>query len=233
MTVSAPVVLVSGVSNTTKAVQSTASFTPTAFAVVVAVCAVREATAGAPAPDIVVTNSHAGAWSWEELTISDAAGNRHTLSAFIAAAPAGPGAGTVTFQPTENVNRLEWLVFEVTGASADTNNNATPAVSTSATPSLTLPGSPVSTSIVIGLIAAVADTDGVDPGAGYTEFHQSSGTSTTLQAQYVLSPSSTTVDWSGCPTTSNLLVAFELEAEPTDLLPSALSIRRRLRRSRH
>jgi hypothetical protein len=227
VSIGAPVELTSNISNSTLASRTTASFTPTAGSIVIACCAVREATGGAPAPDITISNTHAGSWSWDRITISDAAANRHTLAAFVAEAPSAPGAGTVTFSLSENVNRTEHAIFEV-GAALSSIAGTITGTGTTATPSVTLTSSPAADSVIIGVLASVAHTATITPGAGFTTLLQTPSTSlTALHIEYDLTPTGTTVDWSGAGTTSNLAIAFEIPAAAVGLPPSMLVRRRR------
>lgn len=227
MSISTPVELTSNISNSSATNRPTASYLPTASGISIACCAAREFTGGSPAPDLTISNSHAGSWAWDEFTVSDAATNRHTLGVFPAQTPAITGAGITTFTAAETCNRWEWIVTEVTGGLPDITNFII-GTSTSATPSVTLPNSPASDSVVIGVIASVAHTGTIGAGSGFTTLVQTPTTSqTALHVEYNLAPSGTSVAWTGCGTTSNLLIAFEIPAAAVGIPPSVFVRRRR------
>jgi hypothetical protein len=230
VTIGTPLVLVSGTSASNQISRTSATFTPTAGIELIVACAARENTGGAPAPDLTISNSGPGTFNWNEITVSNAASNRHTASVWGALTPGNAGTLALTFTASENCNRWEWIIFEVSGCADAIDTNSVTGLDTTTTPSATLPSAPALTSVVIGVLASVADTDGVAPGSGFTELYDTSpGTSTTLETEYKTNTTSTTVDWSGADPTSNLYIAFELTAESQEMAPSIITPRRRRR----
>lgn len=212
MAISSPTELFTpGTSNSSKINHSSGAFTPGAGDLVIIAAAVRETSGGGSAPSMTISQTHGEAWSWTKITRSNGDGNAHTLSLWYAVAPSGAGEGVVTVEADEACNRWEVVGVGVSGASgAIVNFNS--AESASGSPSITLPSAPASTSVVLGFIASVGDSDGVTPGASFTEISESSGTSTTLQAQFDETSPGATCDWSGAATASNLMIALEIVA---------------------
>ncbi len=227
MAIGTPTILTAGTSNTNAISRTTAVFTPTAGAELFATCTGRETTASAPAPDLTISNSGTGSFAWNEITISNSTGSEHTSSLWYARTPVGAGSPAITFTASENCNRWEWAVWEVSQC-ADTIDNSVTGLDTTTTPSTTLPSAPVASSIVMGILASVADSTGVSAGSGFTELYDSSpGTATTLEVEWKTGTTGTTVDWSGADTTSNLMIAVELTFEDLTWNPGLLSRRRR------
>lgn len=204
--------LTSGVNDQNLPSRATGPFAPTVGRTLLAACVARETTGGSPAPDLAVA-ANSGTWSWAEVTVSNSASNRATLSVFLATVPADAIPNTsLTFTPGENCNRWDWAVWELTGAVLPLARSIT-GVSTSATPGVTLGGSPDADSIVFGIIASVALNAGVTPGSGFTELVDTANSNqTALQVQYDATAPGTGCAWADCGTTSNLMIAIELSA---------------------
>lgn len=213
MAISTPAIVISPATNDQNATdRTTAAGAPTVGSCFVLAAYARETTGGAPAPDIGLTATQ-GTWSFTEYTVSDSKTNRHTLSAWKAVTPSYGSNPAFVVDPDENCNRWGWLAFEILGTNSATVIQSKTGTSSSATPSLTLDSPPSADNIVIGICASVALGAGITPGSGYTEIGDTANANlTALQAQWRTGSTSTTVAWADCGTTSNLLIALEIEA---------------------
>lgn len=218
MALGVPAVLGTPVSTFTATPVSSFNYTglnPTAGRVITVVASARKADASNPAATLNVSMSGAGAWSWTSEQQTGSTGFRHTTAVFRALVPASPGTGlTLTISSDVPVDRRKAIVTEQSGADPAFYNVAK-GTSTSATPSLTLPAAPASASYKLGVITSVGDSDGVAPGAtaAMTELAEvgSSSVGAMLQVQYRTGVTTTAVDWQGCNTSHNQMIAWEVK----------------------
>lgn len=165
--------------------------------------------------------------SWTHLATTARNGDAW-VDAFYAQAGSSPGSGTIAFSITGNATDQRWsdIVVHIIEVPSSFNTSSPVAQSKAilssgahTTLSGTLDSSPAATSLVIGMIAQMGDTDGViTPGGNYTELADTStgtgGADVTVETEYDDSPGSTTVDWSGLANAgSNVTVGAALALE--------------------
>jgi hypothetical protein len=118
-----------------------------------------------------------------------------------------PGTGTVTINGfgTPGTTRAAMHVMEVVGAQRIRQTQI--GTTTSANPSITLPYTPLPSSLVIGAIGLYGVT--IPPGANFTELSESNA-NRALQTQYDLTNATSTVDWSLGASTLCAMAAIEI-----------------------
>jgi hypothetical protein len=182
---------------TSAATVTTASFTPTAGALLVAEYGARIVSADGGEPTI--SSSPSLTWTQAYAVIRNAgaaSGNRQRLACWTATAPSAV-ATTVTCGST-SAGRSGVAVREITGASATTN--ADTATAGGGRPTVTLPTAPATTSIVLG--ASFMQGVATDPPPGFTELSDTLiGGDWTLETVYSAVPPPTAFQW---PTSANL-----------------------------
>ena len=181
-------------------------------------------------PDITMTNTHSGSWSWTRVQQNEAA--NHCTVVFYAVAPAS-SSGTVKFTNTldpATMNRGRWIVTRIEDTSGIINTHGES--NTSDTVKIFLPDLPYYNSVVIGVMGAAGDYDGVLPGsARFTELSEGSGVSaerTTLQVQYDNNAPKRDVLWAGLGTVGSNYIVLEVKAlspqvPPVSTAPTAVN----------
>jgi hypothetical protein len=151
---------------------TTGSFTPVAGSLLVAVLTTGDF--GAAIGTQSISNTHAGSWSWTQLTqIHEATYSR--MSLYYAIVPTSPGNGTITFTYTNNRETVAANVYEITGVDTSTPVvQSKLATGTGTSRSTTLDSTPASDSLIFGFVADswAANVPTITPGAGYTTLHQ-------------------------------------------------------------
>lgn len=223
MAVSAPVLATPAVTGVTSAGTgfsvTTASFTPTADGLLVAIVSERVAS-GSGLPSTV---SGAGLTWTKRQEIQQAGGDAVCLAIWTAPVGSSPTAGTVTGSWASGAH-ISLMVVQVTGhdPAAPITQGVT-AQGTAATLTATLPASPATDSLII---AAVADLTGagIDPDIDYTELAETSVGSTPLntQAQYRNGNADTTAAWSSLAAVNNVAAAIEIAAAATTAGPNII-----------
>lgn len=200
MALGTPTNKTSGGNSASAGSNTTASFTPTAGALILAVCAIAR---GSNVPTtIALTTSITGlVGSWTEVTIRNTGGSAK-ISLFYIMAGASPSSGTITFTYSGGTNpiRQAWIVDEVTGADpttpiSESNTNQT----TGTTLSSTL-GGIAGNNKAYGACMSV-NASSITVGSGETEILESSSggaSEARLQTEY---GTTVGVDWSGLDTT--------------------------------
>lgn len=165
-------------------------------------------------PDVTMTTTHSGSWSWTKYQINEAA--NHCTAIWYAVAPAS-SSGTATFTNTlspSDMNRGRWTVTKVQDTSGITNTYGES--NTTDTVKIFLPNLPYYNSVVMGVIGAAGDYDGVIPGSSrFIELSEVTGTSaerTTLQVQYDNNAPKRDVLWAGLGTVGSNYIVLEIKA---------------------
>lgn len=192
-----PTNVISGGNATTTSSDTTASFTPTANALIlVSAYAVR----GSNTPTtIAISATHTGlVGSWTEVTLRNAGGTIKG-SLFYILAGASPSSGTLTFtySGASDPIRKVWIVDEVTGASGVSESASNETTGTTLTVTLTgIAGNNKSYASVCNVNVA-----SITVGSGETEIIEvTSGGANNARGQTEYG-TSTTPDWSGLAAT--------------------------------
>lgn len=196
---------------------TTASITPTNNRTLLLLFGFNNANATTAPTISSISNSAglSGVSSWTAIASStrEAGGGDAFVAAYWATTTSSPGTGTVTVNLSGQITAARCLVVELDNAASvspvvqfKTGTNA------AATPSLTLDSAPSATSMVVGLIVARSDADGITEGSGFTEFYDGTVGTAGYQAQYILNTGASAVGWSGAGTAGNAYLAFEIAA---------------------
>jgi len=194
------------------------SVSPSANALLLAVVGcVKGSSGGNP---ILTTASDTltgtGAWTLRaNISQGDVSGIDNEIGIFTAQAGATPGSGTITVNWTNSSSRNVLYVVEITGhdTSAPVTQQQT-GVNASATPSITLGATPATDALVFAAVSAYGDTDGITPGAAFTELADaqagSSAPNCRLEVEYDVDSAATTCDWSAVTAINNCCGALEI-----------------------
>lgn len=182
---------------------ATGSLSPTGNALLVVFLGARSGvTTTMSSPAVADTFTGTGAWSVHQL--AQTGGASHSTHLYVATAQAGssPGTGTITASwslSSGSTTRRVLAPLEVTGfntAAPVTQSNKNSG--TGATLTVTLSGSPVSTSLVLGAVASV-NASGADPSSvDFTELSDTSAGAApelTLEIMYDSADADTTAEW--------------------------------------
>lgn len=205
-----------GTGTTSWAPTATITVSPGAMVIVYAY-AREETSGGSPAnPDITLSNTHAGTWSWTKFgPISTGLTNEQCLVVWTAIVPPEATTGQISFAYNKATTQRGAGMLQITGVLGTAlQSKIIAAASTSATPSVTFTSALTAGSAVLAFIFSSADSDGFTAGSGYTIALQRARVTTApggaLASEYNLSPSSTTVGFSGANTSANVIIALEL-----------------------
>lgn len=201
-------VLASGITGAaTTGTTTTASFTPTANALLAAFFSGMDESVGAIASSFTVTDSASLTWTSRAIA-SNAGGYFHQGRVWTAQVGGSPSSMTVTFGCGSNSHsQRQWVVIEVTDGSGV--GAAAGAVTTTANGSytLTLSGTPASSSVILACVGCdVSGTTAIPfqpvvPGTGWTEIWEAYDATTSPnrhsygQAQRITGHTSTSVTW--------------------------------------
>lgn len=222
MALSTPSQKVSSVSTATGFSIASASFTPTANALLLVVCTALDGSVNTR-----TASGCSGTHSvFTEITQKwQGSANRSVLTcAYWGIAGASPGSAPVTVHWTgQNANRSVVQVYEMTGHNvSDPIGYLGSTSSTGSSMTVTMNGTPLTASTVIGVMGSADDTNPNDIGEDgtFTLLSQvDSGGSTAravIHVQYDANSADDTVSWSNLQTLSNACLAFEvLEAGGT------------------
>lgn len=195
---------------------TTASWTPTAGALVFVVVTVTGGASDVPVVAATNLGSHpAFSGGWSLIQQSNPGGTSRASIYMFYAFAASATAGTVTLTWPTVPPSVEIAVWEVTGA--DTSN---PIVGTTgmftflAAPSLNTTVSPTTADIKVGAIASRNDSTGVSAGTGYTLLvnHFHANPSAAMGIEYEGAATDTTVDFSSVSTIHSAMLAFIIQA---------------------
>lgn len=179
---------------------TTASFTPSASSFLV-VCAIAEENGGVSDPSASLTISDSAGLTWT------AQGNTGKATSWAAgmrvwtAPDSAGGAKTITIDcGAKNIYKYHAHVFEFTGHDTGSPIGATvvdASVAKNTSDTITLSGSPASTSIVLAFLGAGnTGAGGVTAGTGWTESYDTNlAGEVGLESQYRGSSTSSTVTW--------------------------------------
>lgn len=220
MALGTPTNLISGGNATASASDTTASFTPTANALVIATAFVARAS-NAPTT-IAISSTHTGlTGSWTEVTLRNAGGTAK-VSLFYRKAGASPSSGTITFtySGASNPTRKSWIVDQVTGASGVSESATNETTGTSLTVTLGgIAGGNKSYGAVLSIGAG-----SITVGTGETEIIEATSTGTAEARSQTEYGTSTTPDWSGLSATvGSVGVAIEIQENINSTLTSAFA----------
>lgn len=220
---SSPTVLTTYTSTATNTTTfTTASFTPTANALLVVIAGTLDNASGIDLTGISCTHSGAGSWTEQAGAAHDDGSTRYeAIAIYTCKMGASPGSGTVSVTTNNNSQRTVISVLEVTGEDATpvgyTGTGGESGSSCGSTVSFNLSGTPASTSMVIGGVYCADDTtpNDIAPGTGFTEaVDQNSGGSSitgTLHVMYDSGSADNSLDWSSLPTGSRPRSAVGIE----------------------
>lgn len=212
MALGTPTNLTSGGNATASASDTTASFTPTANALVIAVSSACRASS--TPTTIAISSTHTGlVGSWTEITIRNSGGTAKQ-SLFYRMAGGSPSAGTLTFtySGASNPTRKSWIVDEITGVDTttpilqSTTNQTTGTTLTATLASAVLTGNKSYGSVVS--IGAASIT----PGTGETEIIEATSTGTAAARSQTEHGTDANLDWSGLSATvGSVCVGAEIQ----------------------
>lgn len=219
-----PSVIINSVSVTT------ASFTPTASALLIVRVGTRQ---GALMGDPTISDTAGLSWSpltsllVGEGTWDNGSSPRHKAIAWAAVAPASPSAMTVTGS-SAGTGRMGITVVQVTGFGG-IPGNAKANASSSGDPTMVLGSTPATNSCVIAFLSAAATTSGISPPAGFTELDDvTDGAGLSLHSCYDMTSAPASVAYSSSWNTS-----VGIAVEVTEASGAGLRIRARSNRFRH
>lgn len=213
-----PTVLNSTAQTNSSAVSTSGSVSPAANALLVVIAGTTAGSGGAQFANPTIADTFSGgSLTWtRQVQFEQASTSSAATVIFTAQTGATPGSGTVSVTwPTASTRR----VIHVCQVATDFNTTTPVAQVASGgsgpatTLSLTLPGTPAASSLVMGGVVSRGDSD-VDAtaGANFTELvDTAASTNTNLQVQYDAASATTTVDWSALGTL-NAGVAIEIAA---------------------
>jgi hypothetical protein len=214
-----PSVIISAVNVTT------ASFTPTASALLIVRVGTRHSSLMG---DPTISDTAGLAWSLLAAGVHDTgSGTRHKARAWAAIAPASPSSMTVTGSAT-STGRMGISVVQVTGFGG-LPGNAAAVNSATGDPTIVLGSTPATNSAVIAFLSAAATTSGISPPAGFTELDDvTDGAGLSLHCCYDMTSAPASIAYS---TTWNTSVGIAVEV--TEASGAGLRIRARSNRFRH
>lgn len=213
MPLSTPVVKASATPVATAAITSSA-FTPTANALVVAVC-VNTGSTSANAQG-TISSTHSPALSWTAGGVTGGGNTTGAVRWWYAQAGSAPGSGTVTVTLGAAPTIQDLVVFEVTGQNPTTpvagrvGASATTATSISGT----LAAAPLAADLSIGIACTRNKSTVPTVGTGFTSLDSAASAtpSATYLIEYRTGSTSTTVDANAVGTTWTGLEAFNIKA---------------------
>ena len=217
--VSVPSLLTSGGNAIASASDTTAAFTPTADALLIASWSAQVGTV----PTFGFTNTHAGSGAWTQVTVATAADSSRHSQAY-SQVGAAPGSGTITNTYTGNQPvRKSWIIFETTGHDppAPVSESITGTVGADTVLSVSV-ADVGGANLVISSMTVVGQA-AVTVGTGETELAEatSGGASETrTQVQY---STNTAHDWAW--STANEAAGVAIEYAELVVLPARASMR--------
>lgn len=198
---------------------TTASFTPSASSFIV-VCAIAEENGGVTDPSGDLTISDSGGLTWTPQGNTGKATSWAAGMRVWTAPDSAGGAKTVTIDcGARNIYKYHAHVFEFTGYDTGSPIGATvvdASVAKTTSDTITLSGSPASTSIVLGFLGAGnTGSGGVTPGTGWAESYDTNLVGEVgLESQSRGSSTSSTVTWNLTWDTTdavNFAIALEIK----------------------
>ena len=194
------------------------SISPTGDALLIVAMVTRTSGGSRAVTGVSDTLTGTGSWTIDVQTVGTASGYVD-VALCTAKAGSSPGSGTVTVTLSGNSARKCLHVAEITGQDTSTPVQQTKSnTGSGATLSITLDSSPASDSCVMGCNGdALSGVSGdTTPGANYMELADSNlaqgAGNVQNEVEYDLTPTSTTVDWSGLESINNAGVAIEINA---------------------
>lgn len=217
---------------------STSAFTPSANSLLCAVTLVKnQSSSSDPSSDLTVSDSNGLTWTSRAL-IGNATSWSMGMRLWTAPVGGSPASGTVTFDcAARNIFRAASACFDLTGYNTGapvTQTQTDGDCGTNGANNMTaLSGSPVSTSIVIAVLAREVSPGAasvVTHGTGWTELYdfQQASQGECLQIQYRTGSTSTTVGWddveaSGATVARSFALALEVAAAASGRVLGALA----------
>lgn len=200
-------------SNASLDTYTSASFSPTANALLLVVAGVG-ATGGDPG-GVTITDSFTGTGSWSSVQLTST--NWRIVIAW-AQLGSSPGSGTVTLDAVRlATNRWALHVYDVTGHDTTTpvTQSNTDATLTTGSYSISLPSAPASDSMVFGGLFLRAESDGsVTAGSGFTAQNNFDGTGAggaLLNSEYDATSPPQSASWSNIAVSITELAAAVIE----------------------
>lgn len=218
MAVGTPVLRANAGSTTIATSHASASFTPTANSLMVAVWSPNHPVT--PPTVTGMSDTFTGSGSWTE-AVEEANGSG-AIAIWTMRIGASPGSGAVTGSYSSSGARTGWVIFDVPDVDISSPvSESAGANGTSSTLTVTLVGIAAG-NLAIGGVSSTGDTDGITPGTGETEIGEGDsggGSNNRVQAEY---GTGTAVDWSALATTQNNGVAIELAAVAAAFSPKVM-----------
>lgn len=212
MALGTPTNLTSGGNATASASDTTASFTPTANALVIAVSSACRASS--TPTTIAISSTHTGlVGSWTEITIRNSGGTAKQ-SLFYRFAGGSPSAGTCTFtySGASNPTRKSWIVDEITGVDTTTPiRQSTTNETTGTTLTATLASAVLTGNKSYGSVVSIGAAS-ITPGTGETEIIEATSTGTAAARSQTEHGTDANLDWSGLSATvGSVCVGAEIQ----------------------
>lgn len=202
---------------------TTASWTPTAGALVFVTVTVTGGASDVPTAAATDLSSHAAfSGGWTLLQQSNPGGTARASIYLFYAFAATATAGTVTLTWPTVAPSVEIAVWEVTGADTTTPIvGATGMFTFLAAPSLNTTVAPTTADLKVGALASRNDSSGVTAGTGYTLLinHFHANPSAAMAIEYEGSATDTVVDFSGVGTVHTAMLAFIIQAAAVGATP--------------
>lgn len=233
----------SGNNNTDLTSYASASFTPNANALLIAI--VQTAKTATPIQRPTVTSTHGQAVAWALVAAHDwkTVGNAYTMSVWACVTNGSPGAGVITFDYAGvTVIGAEWSVFDVLGGPIGSLGPGAAAAFVQVVTSTPDPSNATSGSISLApasngsnvAVAAVGHNlnEAIDVRPGWTEIHDiiSTGPSRSFETQWLPQSYDSTASASWASSGQSGLLAFELNSVASSVITvtSDLDIRWRV-----
>jgi hypothetical protein len=217
MAISTPTLLDASSSSSNNTTITSGSISPTGDSLLVVIFYGRKSATGGVS-GVSDTLSGTGTWTERQTVLGDD-DQYMRVSIWTAQAGSSPGSGTITVTLDANFARKVMHTIEVASGFDTTTPYEQGGTNegSSSTLSITLGASPASDSLVIGGVGSADSPSNISPGSGYTELTETDpmfgAGNLVAECEYDLTPTSTTVDWSGLATTNNAGVAIEINAE--------------------